>query len=42
MMVITQLGIVDMGVLILYAVILIGMGIYFAKKSRTAEAFMVA
>jgi SSS family solute:Na+ symporter len=37
-----QLGAIDIGILILYAIILIGMGIYFVKKSRTSEQFMVA
>ncbi len=37
-----QLGIIDSGILILYAVVLVGMGIYFFRKSKTAEQFMVA
>lgn len=37
-----RLGSVDIGVLILYSVTLIGMGVYFVKKSGTSEAFMVA
>ncbi|MBN2272126.1 MAG: sodium/solute symporter [Sedimentisphaerales bacterium] len=33
---------VDIAILILYGCVMIGMGIYYAKKSRTAEQFMVA
>lgn len=37
-----SLGAVDIAILILYACVMIGMGIYYARKSRTAEQFMVA
>lgn len=37
-----QLGAIDTSVLILYAIILVGMGIYFFRKSKTSEQFMVA
>lgn len=37
-----QLGIIDTTVLILYGLILIGMGVYFLKRSKTSEEFMVA
>ncbi|MFC1746864.1 sodium/solute symporter [Candidatus Neomarinimicrobiota bacterium] len=33
---------IDITILILYAAVLIGMGIYYLRKSRTAEQFMVA
>ena len=38
----TQLGFIDTGILVIYAGILIAMGIYFVRKNRTAEQFMVA
>ena len=37
-----QLGFIDTSILILYAIALIGMGIYFLKKNKTSEQFMVA
>lgn len=37
-----SLGGIDLSVLALYALVLIGMGIYYARKTRTAEQFMVA
>jgi SSS family solute:Na+ symporter len=37
-----QLGAIDTLILVLYAVILVGMGIYFLRKSNTSEEFMVA
>lgn len=37
-----QLGFIDTGILILYAVVLVGMGVYFLRKSKTSEQFMVA
>jgi len=37
-----QLGAFDTLILVLYAVILVGMGIYFLRKSKTSEQFMVA
>jgi SSS family solute:Na+ symporter len=33
---------IDIGILILYGCVLIGMGIYYKRKCRTAEEFMVA
>jgi len=38
----TTLGTIDIAILLLYALTLVGMGIYFVRKSRTAEQFMVA
>jgi len=32
----------DIAVLVLYACVLVGMGVYYARKTRTAEQFMVA
>ena len=37
-----QLGWIDSGILLIYGAILVWMGIYFLKKSRTSEQFMVA
>ncbi len=37
-----HLGLFDTLILILYAVVLIGMGVYFLRKSKTSEQFMVA
>lgn len=37
-----RLEIIDIAVIFLYGVVLIIMGIYFTRKSRTAEQFMVA
>jgi len=37
-----QLGAIDTLILVLYAVVLVGMGIYFLRKSNTSEEFMVA
>jgi len=37
-----SLGIVDIGILLIYSGVLIGMGIYYKRKCRTAEQFMVA
>lgn len=37
-----QLDLIDIAVLILYALILVGMGAYFLRKSKTSEQFMVA
>ena len=37
-----KLGGVDIGILFLYSCVLIGMGVYYARKSRTANQFMVA
>jgi len=33
---------VDIGILFLYCCVLIGMGVYYRRKSRTAEQFMIA
>ncbi|NOY57441.1 MAG: sodium/solute symporter [Calditrichaeota bacterium] len=38
----TYLGWIDTAVIVVYAVILVLMGIYFFRKSRTSEGFMVA
>jgi len=35
-------GTIDIGILILYGCVLIGMGIYYKRKCRTANEFMVA
>ena len=32
----------DIGILLLYAIVLIAMGVHYSRKSRTAEQFMVA
>jgi len=37
-----NLSAVDIGILILYSCVLIGMGVYYTRKCRTAEQFMVA
>jgi SSS family solute:Na+ symporter len=37
-----SLGIIDIGILVLYGCVLIGMGLYYKRKCRTAEQFMVA
>jgi solute:Na+ symporter, SSS family len=37
-----NLGIIDIGILALYSCVLIGMGVYYKRKCRTAEQFMVA
>ena len=37
-----SLGAVDIAILILYSCVLIGMGIYYVRKCRTADQFMVA
>jgi len=37
-----QLGIIDTTILVLYGLILVGMGIYFFRKTKTSEEFMVA
>lgn len=37
-----QLGAFDTSILLLYGLILIGMGIYFLRRSKTSEQFMVA
>ncbi len=37
-----KLGAIDTSVLILYGLVLIGMGIYFFRRSKTSEQFMVA
>ncbi len=37
-----QLGFFDTLILVLYAVVLVGMGVYFLRKSKTSEEFMVA
>jgi len=37
-----SLSAIDIGILILYSCALIGMGVYYTRKCRTAEQFMVA
>lgn len=37
-----QLGVIDTAILILYALVLVGMGVYFFRKTKTSEEFMVA
>ncbi len=37
-----NLSTIDIGILFLYSCVLIGMGIYYTRKCRTAEQFMVA
>ncbi len=37
-----SLGAVDIAILVLYSCVLIGMGIYYVRKCRTADQFMVA
>jgi SSS family solute:Na+ symporter len=37
-----NLGTIDIGILLAYCCAVVGMGIYFERKSRTAEQFMVA
>ncbi len=37
-----QLGAIDTSILILYGLILVGMGIYFFRKTKTSDQFMVA
>ena len=37
-----QLGFVDTAIIVLYGLILVAMGVYFFRKSKTSEQFMVA
>jgi len=37
-----QLGTIDTAILVLYGLLMIGMGIYFLRKTKTSEEFMVA
>jgi len=37
-----NLSTIDIGILFLYSAVLIGMGVYYTRKCRTAEQFMVA
>ncbi len=37
-----NLSAIDIGILFLYCCVLIGMGVYYTRKCRTAEQFMVA
>jgi SSS family solute:Na+ symporter len=37
-----NLGVIDTGILILYALICVGMGVYYSRKARTSEQFMLA
>ncbi|WP_419211328.1 sodium:solute symporter family transporter [Maribacter sp. X9] len=37
-----QLGTIDTAILVLYGLVMIGMGVYFLRKTKTSEEFMVA
>jgi len=37
-----SLGTIDIAILLLYSCVLVGMGVYYSRKCRTAEQFMVA
>ena len=37
-----QLGTIDTSILIIYGIILVGMGVFFFRKNKTSEQFMVA
>lgn len=37
-----NLSAIDIGILVLYSCVLIGMGVYYTRKCRTADQFMVA
>ena len=37
-----ELGTIDLAIIVLYGLVLVGMGAYFLKKSKTSEQFMVA
>ena len=37
-----SLGVIDIAILVIYGCVLIGMGLYYKRKCRTAEEFMVA
>jgi len=37
-----QLGAIDTAILLLYGLVLVGMGVYFFRKTKTSEEFMVA
>ena len=37
-----QLGLIDTAILVLYGLVMIGMGVYFLRKTKTSEEFMVA
>ena len=37
-----QLGTVDTAILVLYGLLMVGMGVYFLRKTKTSEEFMVA
>lgn len=39
---VTNLGVFDMAILAAYCAVVVGMGIYYSRKCRTAEEFMVA
>ena len=38
----TSLGAIDTTILILYGCVLIAMGLYYKRKCRTSEQFMIA
>ena len=37
-----RLGAIDIAILAAYCLVVVGMGVYYARKCRTAEEFMVA
>ncbi|MEA1981243.1 MAG: sodium:solute symporter, partial [candidate division Zixibacteria bacterium] len=37
-----QLGTIDTSILLIYGIVLVGMGVYFVRKNKTSEQFMVA
>jgi SSS family solute:Na+ symporter len=39
---VTRLGTIDLAILLLYGFVLVAMGFYYMRKTRTAEQFMVA
>jgi len=38
----SSLGVIDVGILLLYAAVLVVMGVYYYRKTKTSEHFMVA
>jgi len=37
-----QLGFLDTAILVVYGIVMVGMGVYFLRKTKTSEEFMVA
>jgi len=37
-----SLNSIDIGILVLYCCVLIGMGVYYRRKCRTADKFMIS